>query len=90
MPATGFSLGFERLVDLVEPPRVDGGDAVALVHDADVPLADVPGFLVERGYRLYRIDRARKLHRLSLDALAPFQNVLAAPPGKSSPLLADG
>ncbi|MCA9494675.1 MAG: FkbM family methyltransferase [Myxococcales bacterium] len=81
--------GAKRVLEQLKPwvmMEVNAGTS----ENADVPLADVPGFLVERGYRLYRIDRARKLHRLSLDALAPFQNVLAAPPGKSSPLLADG
>lgn len=33
VPATGFSLGFERLVDLVNLPEPQGADAVALVHE---------------------------------------------------------
>lgn len=39
MPATGFSLGFERLVDLLEMEPEDAAPATALLYDADVPLA---------------------------------------------------
>ncbi|MES1212451.1 MAG: ATP phosphoribosyltransferase regulatory subunit, partial [Leifsonia sp.] len=39
MPATGFPLGFERLVDLLEMDAEDGAPATALLYDADVPLA---------------------------------------------------
>jgi histidyl-tRNA synthetase len=39
MPATGFSLGFERLVELLEMGPEDAAPATALLYDADVPLA---------------------------------------------------
>ena len=39
VPATGFSLGFERLVDLLETEPDDAAAATALLYDADVPLA---------------------------------------------------
>ena len=39
VPATGFSLGFERLVELLEMDAADSAPAVALLYDADVPLA---------------------------------------------------
>jgi histidyl-tRNA synthetase len=39
VPATGFSLGFERLVDLLEMGPDDAAAATALLYDADVPLA---------------------------------------------------
>ncbi|MFC5500918.1 histidine--tRNA ligase [Lysinimonas soli] len=39
VPATGFSLGFERLVDLLELEADDASPATALLYDADVPLA---------------------------------------------------
>jgi histidyl-tRNA synthetase len=39
VPATGFSLGFERLVDLLEMEPDDAAAATALLYDADVPLA---------------------------------------------------
>ena len=36
VPAVGFSLGFERLVDLVTLPETTTSDAVVLVYDRDV------------------------------------------------------
>jgi len=39
--AVGFSLGFERLVDLVELDADAGSQAVVLVHDADVAVAEL-------------------------------------------------
>jgi histidyl-tRNA synthetase len=38
VPACGFSLGFERIVDLL--PRRSSRDAIAVLVEADVPLAD--------------------------------------------------
>ena len=39
MPAAGFSIGFERIVDLVDTAGSDGQDSVALVYDPDVRAA---------------------------------------------------
>ncbi len=72
VPATGFSLGFERLVDLVELDAGAETDAVVLVHDADVPLKmllDIQGSLIERGSRVRLVARPKSL-KTSLDALA--------------------
>ena len=41
VPAAGFSIGFERIVDLVEMPASDAQDAVVLVHDAILDEADL-------------------------------------------------
>lgn len=38
LPAFGFSLGFERLVDLVDTDGVEQGTRVALVYEADTPI----------------------------------------------------
>ena len=62
VPAAGFSLGFERIVDLVELPEIGASDAVALVYDADVPPATVVALqkqLVGEGRRV-RLERSRK------------------------------
>lgn len=72
VPATGFSLGFERLVDLVEVPPGPGGEAVALVHDADVPLADLLALkaaVLRDASRVRLVPRTRNVKTL-LDALA--------------------
>jgi histidyl-tRNA synthetase len=39
VPAVGFSIGFERIVDLLE--TVESRDAVAVLAESDVPAADV-------------------------------------------------
>jgi histidyl-tRNA synthetase len=72
VPATGFSLGFERLVDLVDLPAETGSSAVALVHDDDVPLA---ALLVLQQRLLADVGRVRLVTRPKnvkplLDALA--------------------
>jgi histidyl-tRNA synthetase len=41
VPAVGFSLGFERLVDLVAESAEHQERAVVLVHDRDVPLGEL-------------------------------------------------
>ncbi len=41
VPAVGISLGFERLIDLVSADEDAQAAAVVLVHDAEVPLAEI-------------------------------------------------
>jgi histidyl-tRNA synthetase len=72
VPAAGFSLGFERLVDLVTLPEDPTTDAVALVYDADVApavLASVKSELIARGARTTLAQRPRNPTAL-LDQLA--------------------
>lgn len=72
VPATGFSLGFERLVELVEPPAASGGAAVALVHDEAAPLGALLALqtaLVARGDRARLVRRAKNT-KLQLESLA--------------------
>lgn len=62
VPAAGFSLGFERLVDLVELPASTATDATALVHDANVApatLALLQRQLIADGRRV-RLERRPK------------------------------
>jgi len=72
MPAAGISLGFERLVDLVDLPDDQGQNAIAVVYDQAAPPAVVVAardrFVAEgRPVRLVR--RPRQLAK-ALDALA--------------------
>jgi histidyl-tRNA synthetase len=72
VPAAGSSLGFERLVDLVELPAVTGAEGVALVHDRDVSpatLVALQAALVGEGRRVRLIARPRNLAPV-LDQLA--------------------
>ena len=71
VPAVGFSIGFERIVDLL-PDRTSDTVATALLHDADVPAAALLAAkrqVQEEGGRV-RLERARKNRRAQLDALA--------------------
>jgi len=72
VPATGFSLGFERLVELVSLSDQAEVDAVALVHDADAPLdrlLTLKAQMLERAGRVRLVQRTKNVKAL-LDALA--------------------
>jgi histidyl-tRNA synthetase len=92
VPAVGFSIGFERIVDLL-PDRLSGTVATALLHDADVPAAALLAAkrqVQEDGGRV-RLERARKNRRAQLDALTAdgftrFAVVTAEGPGDLRPL----
>jgi histidyl-tRNA synthetase len=85
VPATGFSIGFERIVDLIEVPAQGASDAVVLVHDADAPtsaLIAVKTELVARGKRV-RLERRTKnvkalLERAAESGYGSFAFVTAA------------
>lgn len=59
VPAAGFSLGFERLVDLVELPAEERADATALVYDGTV----VPATLLALQAALIASGRRVRLER---------------------------
>ena len=70
--AAGFSLGFERLVDLVDLPDVLGADATALLYDdsvAPATLLALKSELIAAGKRV-RLERSTKNTRVLLDQLA--------------------
>ncbi|MET0829414.1 MAG: histidine--tRNA ligase [Microbacterium sp.] len=67
VPAVGFSLGFERLVDLVAESTHDDERAVVLVHDRDVPLGRLLALkaaLTRDGARVRLEQRQRNLKAL--------------------------
>ncbi len=84
VPAVGFSIGFERVVDLISLPENDGPDAVALVFDRDAAPADLTALkreLVARGHRV-RLERRQKnmkalLDRIAAEGFTSFANVPA-------------
>jgi histidyl-tRNA synthetase len=72
VPACGFSIGFERVVDLIEEPGGDAADSVVLVFDQDVPLdrlLAVKSELIASGRRV-RLDRRAKNLKGVLDRAA--------------------
>lgn len=84
VPAVGFSIGFERVVDLITLPEATGPEAVALIADAEVDLAQLVGLkrdLVARGHRV-RLERRQKnmkalLARISTEGFTSVANVRA-------------
>uniref|UniRef100_A0A942SZI7 Histidine--tRNA ligase n=1 Tax=Neobacillus citreus TaxID=2833578 RepID=A0A942SZI7_9BACI len=72
VPAVGFSLGFERLVDLVTLPDAQSSDAVVLVYDRDVDpvrLAALKDEALERHQRV-RLEKRTKNTKNLLAGLA--------------------
>jgi len=82
VPACGFSIGFERIVDLLEIADEARPRAVVLVHDADAPAAQLLALkseLVASGNRV-RLERRVKnlralLDRVSADGFDAFAQV---------------
>lgn len=72
VPATGFSIGFERIVDLVTLRDDASADAVVLLHDADADPARLVALkteLIAQGKRV-RLERAPRNLKSLLDSLA--------------------
>jgi histidyl-tRNA synthetase len=71
VPATGFSLGFERLVDLVDLPDDAASTSLALIYDtaADpVVLASLKSALIADGLRVRPVRRIKNI-KLLLESL---------------------
>jgi histidyl-tRNA synthetase len=67
VPAVGFSIGFERLVDLVEADEREGAASVVLVHDRDVPVSELLALksrLLAEGSRVRLEQRTKNLKAL--------------------------
>jgi len=82
VPAVGFSIGFERIVELVDAQADAGATAVVLVHDADVAVAELAALkaaLIRQGSRV-RLERRTKnlkalLERAAADGYTAFAAV---------------
>ncbi|WDH80286.1 ATP phosphoribosyltransferase regulatory subunit [Microbacterium esteraromaticum] len=86
VPAVGFSIGFERIVDLVAEVAAEAAQAVVLVHDADVPVAELlahkAALLRDGGAARVRLERRPKnmkalLERATADGYTGFATVRA-------------
>lgn len=84
VPAVGFSIGFERIVDLVEAEERGSAASVVLVHDRDVPVSELlalkSGLLAE-GSRVRLEQRTKNLkallERAAADGYTAFATVSA-------------
>jgi len=84
VPAVGFSLGFERLVDLVAESADGHEGSVVLVHDRDMPLDEVLALkvaLMAQGARVRLEQRPKNLkallERAASDGYTSFATVSA-------------
>ncbi len=72
VPAVGFSIGFERIVELVAAADGAAAPAIVLIHDRDVPLGELLALkasLVADGSRV-RLEQRTKNLRVLLDRAA--------------------
>ncbi|WP_029144591.1 histidine--tRNA ligase [Microbacterium luticocti] len=84
VPAVGFSIGFERIVDLVAQTPDAAAEAIVLVHDRDVPVAELVAHkarLVAGGARVRLETRTKNLTgllaRATADGYTAFATVAA-------------
>ncbi len=84
VPAVGFSIGFERIVDLVEAAADDPRPAVVLVHDRDVPEDELlahKASLIADGSRVRLEHRTKNLkallERAAADGYTSFSTLSA-------------
>lgn len=67
VPAVGFSIGFERIVDLIELVDEEGTGAIVIVHDRDVPVDELiaaKALFVGNGTRVRLEQRTKNLKGL--------------------------
>ncbi|BDV31093.1 histidine--tRNA ligase [Microbacterium terricola] len=84
VPAVGFSIGFERIVDLIADGDAAAASAIVLVHDRDVPLGEllaIKAGLLADGARVRLEQRTKNLkallERSAADGYTSFATVTA-------------
>jgi histidyl-tRNA synthetase len=84
VPAVGFSIGFERIVDLIAEDDAAAAAAIVLVHDRDVPLDELLALksrFVAEGARVRLEQRTKNLkallERAAADGYGAFALVAA-------------
>jgi histidyl-tRNA synthetase len=84
VPAVGFSIGFERIVDLVAADDAGAAAAIVVVHDRDVPIGEllaIKATLVAEGSRVRLEQRTKNLkallERAAGDGYTAFATVAA-------------
>ena len=64
VPAAGFSIGFERIVDLIDIDDEAGGESIVLVHDTDASVATLMALkneFIARGVRVRLEKRVKNI-----------------------------
>ena len=82
MPAFGFSLGFERLMDVIDPPHTDNANRVALLYSTETPvdqLVALKNQLVQSGLSVRLVATSRNMkavfERLEADGFSRVSDV---------------
>lgn len=91
VPAAGFSIGFERIVDLIELDEPDADGSIVLIYDRDVPVTTLMALkreLAAAGKRV-RLDKRAKNFRAVLDRAAESGYRSFATVGSSTTSVAD-
>lgn len=96
VPACGFSIGFERIVELVKLSNASSPARLALVYDASVapgPLVKAQRDLVAKGYAVRLVRAAKKmgklLETLKGEGFAHFVALRADAPNGADPEIRD-
>jgi histidyl-tRNA synthetase len=84
VPAVGFSIGFERIVDLVAEREADAAQSIVLVHERDVPVTELlahKAALLRGTAARVRLERRPKnlhalLERSAVDGYTGFATVV--------------
>ena len=89
VPAAGFSIGFERIVDLIELPADSESKSLVLVYDKDAHAADlnaIKSHFVAQGFRV-RLERRTKNLNAQLERAhgQGFAQFALIPPGETEP-----
>lgn len=82
VPAVGFSIGFERVVDLIDLPEHAGSEAIALIYDTTIArpqLMSLKRELIAQGHRV-RLEKRQKnmktlMERIQSEGFTTFANV---------------
>ena len=85
VPAVGFSIGFERIIDLLPDQAAERG-AVALLHDGDVPAEVLLAAKVQARGSAPRVRLKGQLDSLAAEGFTAFATVTAAGLGDLRPL----
>ncbi len=88
VPAVGFSIGFERIVDLIAGAEDAASGALVLVHDRDVPISELLALksaLVGAGRRVRLEQRPKNLKPLLERAAADGYTAFAFVPSGLAP-----
>lgn len=89
VPAAGFSIGFERIIDLIDVPRDEDERSIAVIFDKDAlpaQLATMKARLISEGYRVRLEQRAKNVNaQLDRASTLGYRSFAFAAAGQTDP-----